>query len=212
MLGRYDGPQNAWVDGEFARRFDGPQNAWVDCEFARTYDGTQGAWVDKLRKLMEVSVSSGFYKNSGNIIFAADETLHCEVKPTNEEILIEFKLEESFTNPQITLKYSFGYSDLCPNIASGFRSHGCVEWWVKGYVNGAEAASQHVASGSNYAYETVFDEEVQTALAGTFDEIRLVCKVISFTNYTDYNRANTTIENFAIDGKEYSAKAQSITS
>ncbi len=212
MLGRYDGPQNAWVDGEFARRYDGPQNAWIDCEFARTYDGEQGAWVDKLRKFMEASVGSGFYNNSGNIIFCADGIFHCEVKPTSTTYEVEFKLEEDFTNPVIECEYSFGHSDLCTNIASDFLSHACIDWKVKGYLNGAEVASKTIAAGNGYAYEKIFNEPTSVTLEGTFDEIRLVCAVQSFTNYSNYNRANTSIGNFSIDGKMYSAKAQSITS
>lgn len=212
MLSRYDATQGARVDCEFARKYDTAQNARVDCEFVRAYDKTLAAWVDKLKKLMELSVTDGFYNNTGNIVMCSDGLNYCQVKPTSEEILIEFSLKEDFTNPQITLEYSFGYSDLCPNIAADFRSHGAVDWTVKGYVNGVEAASQHVASGASYAYETVFNQEVQTALAGTFDEIRLICTLHSFSNYSDYGKANTTIHNFAIDGKVYSAKAQSITS
>lgn len=212
MLSRYDATQGARVDCEFARKYDTAQSAFVDCEFVRAYDATEGAWVDKLRKLMELSVTDGFYNNTGNIVMCSDGLNYCQVKPTNKEILIEFSLKEDFTNPQITLEYSFGYSDLCPNIAADFRSHGAVDWTVKGYVNGAEAASQNVASGAAYAYETVFNKAVQTALAGTFDEIRLICTVHAFSNYSDYGKANTTIHNFSIDGKKYSAKAQSITS
>lgn len=212
MLSRYDTTQQARVDCEFARKYDEKQNARVDCEFVRAYDETQAAWVDKLKKLMEVSVGSGFYDNSGNQIFLSDTIFHCDVKPTSNTYSVEFVLEDDFTNPVIECEYSFGYSDLCPNIAANFYSHACVDWEVKGYLNGAEVASKTIAAGSNYAYATIFDEPVSVTLEGTFDEIRLVCIVNSFSNYSDFGKANTTIENFSIDGKKYSAKAQAINS
>lgn len=212
MLSRYDATQAARVDCEFARKYDTAQMARVDCEFVRGYDATEGAWVDKLQKLMEVSVGSGFYNNSGNIVFCSDSTFHCEVKPTSSNILVEFKLEDDFTNPVIECLYNFGYSDLCPSIASGFYSHACIEWSVKGYLNGSEVASETIASGNGYAYATAFDKSAGVTLNGTFDEIRLICNVQSFSNYSNFGKANTTISNFAIDGKVYSAKAQAITS
>lgn len=212
MLSRYDTTQQARVDCEFARKYDTAQNAFVDCEFVRVYDETQGAWVDKLKKLMEVLVGDGFYDNSGNIIFCADGFFHCEVRPASDTYAVEFKLEDDFTNPVITCEYSFGHSDTCPNIASNFLSHACIDWEVKGYMNGAEVTSKVIAYGSNYAYEKIFDEPKSVTLEGTYDEIRLVCRVGSFSNYSDYNKANTSIENFTIDGKKYSAKAQAINS
>lgn len=210
MLSRYDATQGARVDCEFARKYDTVQAARVDCEFVRAYDETQSAWVDKLKKYLEVLVGSGFYNNSGNIIYCDEETFHCEVKPTNDNYTVEWKLEEDFTNPVIACQYSFGYSEMCPNIAADFHSHGCIEWRVQGYLNGTLTATEYLAHGSNYAYATIFDEPVSVTLNGTFDEIRLVCEVLSFTNYSDYNKANTTIENFSIDGKKYGTKAQSI--
>lgn len=210
MLSRYDATQGARVDCEFARKYDTAQSARVDCEFVRAYDATQGAWVDKLKKLMELSVSSNFYNNSGNNIFCDSETFHCEIKPASTDVLVEFKLEDDFTNPVIACQYSFGYSAMCPNIAADFRSHACIEWRVKGYVNGSEMANLKIAGGNEYAYTTAFDVSTSVTLYGTFDEIRLVCVAQSYTNYTDYNKANTTIENFTIDGKKYGAKTQSI--
>lgn len=212
MLSRYDTTQQARVDCEFARKYDTTQNAFVDCEFVRSYDTATAAWVDKLKKLMEVSVGSGFYDNSGNQIFLSDTIFHCDVRPSSNTYSVEFVLEDDFTNPAIECEYSFGHSDLCPNIAADFRSHAVVDWEVKGYLNGAEVASEGVAMGSSYAYATIFDEPVSVILNGTFDEIRLVCVVNSFSNYSNYNRANTTIDNFSIDGKKYSAKAQVINS
>lgn len=212
MLSRYDTTQQARADCEFARKYDTAQNARVDCEFVRSYDTATAAWVDKLKKLMEVSVGSGFYDNSGNIVFCADGIFHCEVRPASASYTVEFVLEEDFTNPVIDCEYSFGHSDLCPNIAADFRSHACVDWVVKGYLNGAEVASKTLAGGSGYAYATIFNEPKSITLEGTFDEIRLICDVTSFSNYQNYNQANTSIENFSIDGKKYSAKAQAINS
>lgn len=212
MLSRYDATQAARVDCEFARKYDTAQAARVDCEFVRAYDDTEGAWVDKLQKLMEVSVGNGFYNNSGNIVLTSDAFIHCEVKPTSSDVLVEIKLEDDFTNPVIECQYSFGNSDVCPNIASGFYSHACVKWSVKGYLNGSEVVSEDIASGSGYAYSTIYDQTASVTLNGTFDEIRLICNIQSFSNYSDFGKVNTTIDNFAIDGKVYSAKAQSITS
>lgn len=212
MLSRYDTTQQSRVDCEFARKYDTAQSARVDCEFVRAYDATEGAWVDKLKKLMEVLVGSGFYDNSGNTIFCADGIFHCEVRPASNTYAVEFKLEDDFTNPVISCEYSFGNSDFCPNIAANFRSHACVDWEVRGYLNGVQVASKTLAAGSNYAYATIFDEPASVTLEGTFDEIRLVCAVNSFSGYSDYNKANTSIDNFTIDGKKYSAKAQAINS
>ena len=212
MLSRYDTTQQARVDCEFARKYDTTQQARVDCEFVRAYDDTEAAWVDKLKKLMEVIVGSGFYNKSGNIIFLSDGIFHCEVKPTSDTYSVEFVLEDDFTNPVIECEYSFGHSDTCPNIAPDFLSHACIDWVVKGYMNGTEVASKSIEGGNSYAYEKIFDEPASITLNGTFDEIRLVCIVNSFSNYSDFGKANTTIENFSIDGKKYSAKTQSITS
>lgn len=212
MLSRYDATQAARVDCEFARKYDNTQAARVDCEFVRAYDDTETAWVDKLRKLMEVSVDSRFYSNTGNIILTSDAFIHCEIKPASSDILVEFALEDDFTNPVIECLYTFGNSDVCPSIASGFYSHACIVWSVKGYLNGSEVASADIASGNSYAYSTVYDQTASVTLNGTFDEIRLICNVQAFSNYSDFGKANTTIDNFSIDGKVYSAKAQSITS
>lgn len=212
MLSRYDTTQQARVDCEFAREYDTAQNAFADCEFVRSYDTAQSAWVDKLKKLMELSVTDGFYNNSGNIVLTSDGLIHCQVKPTSSDISIEFKLEDDFTNPVIECQYSFNNSELCPNIASDFYSHACLQWEVSGYLNGSEVASEIIAGGNSYAYSTVSNQSVTVTLNGTFDEIRLVCVAQSFSNYSDFGKANTTIHNFSIDGKVYSAKAQSITS
>ena len=206
MLSRYDTTQQARVDCEFARKYDTAQTAFIDCEFVRAYDETLIAWVDKLKKYFELSVTDNFYDITGNIVFCAGGTYACEVTPTSDDIMITATLEDDFINPVIACMYTFGHSDYCPNIASDFLSHACVDWIVKGYLNGVETKSAVIAYGSNYAYEKIFDEPKTLTLEGTFDKLEFVCKVGSYSNYANFNQANTSLENITIDGKSYTGK------
>lgn len=207
MLSRYDATQAARVDCDFARKWDTTQNARVDCEFVRAYDDTEAAWIDKLKKYFELAVTSNFYNNSGNIAFCIGDTFHCEVKPTGSNVEITATIEEEFTDPTIQADYSFGYSDECPSIASGFMSHACVQWIVRGYLNGSLMRSETLASGNQYAYTTVFNQPISIPLVGTFDKLQFVCEVRSMSTYEKYGRANTNLDNIRIDGKLYEGKS-----
>ena len=203
MLSRYDATQGARVDCEFARKYDTVQAARVDCEFVRAYDKTAAAWVEKMKKFMELTVTEGFYDNAGNVIFNYGETYACEVEPSSRNYEIVAAIEEEFSNPVIACEYYFGNSDLCPNIASDFRSHGCIEWEVRGYLNGSLVKEETIAQGNNYAYTTIFNEPKSLTLSGTFDKIEFVCVVNSFSNYADFGKASTGLDNITIDGKLY---------
>lgn len=211
MLKIHDSASNAFVEKP-PKIYSTTAGAWIEAPSAKTYDTTAEAWLERLKSYLEVSLGDGFYNNTGNTIVLASSLIHCEVKPTSKEILLELSLIDDFTNPVFSGSFSFGYSDLCPNVASDFRSHGCVDWKVVGYLNGSEVASEYIASGASYAYGTIFNEPFSKTLSGTFDEIRLVCSIHSFSNYSDYGKANTSLYDFSIDGKEYGAKAQSFTS
>lgn len=207
MLSRYDATQAARVDCEFARKYDTVQAARVDCEFARAYDDTEAAWVDKLKKLLELSVTDNFYNSSGNIVHFYGTDFHCEVKPTSSDILITAILEKEFKNPVISCEYSMGNSDLCPDIAADYRSHSCIEWHVKGYLNGAEMASSNIVYGASYAYTTVYNESKTLTLNGTFDKLEFICLVNAYSNFSDFGKANTTLSDITVDGKLYDCKA-----
>lgn len=211
MIKTYDGSNQAFVE-HTPKIYSPTAGAWIEAPSAKVYDTTERAWIDKARKYMEARVTDAFYDNSGNVIFLGPDLFHCEVKPGSETIYAEFILEKEFTNPVITGMFSFGYSDFCPAIASDLRSHACAQWFVKGYLNGVNIASQPIAVGSNFAYATIFDSQFRKTLNGTFDEIRLVCEFISFQTYYNYGVANTTIDNFSIDGKVYGCKGQVLSS
>ena len=211
MLKTYDTTSEAFVE-HMAKIYDETAGAWIDAPSMKTYDGTEQAWIDRLKTYMEATVGSGFYHNSGNVVFSDNECVHCEVKPTSSTYLIELSLMKDFTDPVISCEYSFGYSDECPAIATGFLSHACIEWYVEGRLNGSTVATANIAYGSSYAYETIFDESKTVSLSGTFDEIRLVCQVASYSSYSNYGRANTTIDNFAVNGKIYGTKVTTFES
>jgi len=211
MIKTHDTASNAFVE-RTPKIYSPTAGAWIEAPSVKTYNATEQAWIDRLKKYLELLVGDGFNHYSGNIIMLLEDTNHYEVRPTSKDIVIELSLKAGFTNPVISGTYTFGYSDTCPNIASGFRSHACAEWLIKGYLNGSEVASEQIASGNSYAYGTVFNEPFSKTLSGTFDEIRLVCVFQSFSNYSDFGKANTTVNNFSIDGRLYGAKAQSITS
>ena len=204
MLSRYDATQGARVDCEFARKYDTVQAARVDCEFVRAYDKTAAAWVEKMKKFMKLTVTDGFYDNAGNVIFNYGDTYACEVKPSSRTYEIVAAIEGEFVNPVISYEYYFGNSDLCPNVAADFRSHACIEWKFRAYLDGTRVKNFPLVSGNNYAYTTIFNETGGgTAIEGTFDKIEFVCVVNSFSNYADFGKASTGLSNITIDGKLY---------
>lgn len=203
MLSRYDATQQSRVDCEFARKYDTTQQARVDCEFVRAYDESQGAWVDKLRQNFKVSVTDGFYDNTGNIVYCYGEIFQCQVKPTSSNIDMVATLKDDFVDPVISCDFTFGNSDLCPNIASNFRSHALIMWYIKGYKDGIEVASNVFAQGNSYAYTTIFDKSKTITLSGEFDELRFICRATTSSNYADIGRAYTSLKNITVDGNLY---------
>ena len=206
MIKTYDNSNQAFAE-HTPKIYSPTAGAWIEAPSAKVYDKTEQAWIDKARKYMEAQVSNSFYNNSGNIIICGSDVIHCEVKPTSSSIFLEVILEKEFVNPVITGLFSFGYSDLCPAIASDFRSHACVEWSVRGYSKGINIATQRIVGGNQFAYTTIFNSQFSKTLNGTFDEIRLVCEIMSFGAYLSYGKANTTIDDFSIDGKSYGTKS-----
>lgn len=203
MLKTYDTTQAAFIERDKVKRYDSSGAAWVDAKSVKSYDTAQSAWVERLKEYMKLTVTEGFYDNTGNVIFNYGETYACEVKPSSRNYEIVAAIEEEFSNPVIACEYYFGNSDLCPNIASDFRSHGCIEWEVRGYLNGSLVKEETIAQGNNYAYTTIFNEPKSLTLSGTFDKIEFVCVVNSFSNYADFGKASTGLDNITIDGKLY---------
>ena len=207
MFKTYDSTQAAFVERDKVKYYDSVQAAWLDVKSAKTYDAEQAAWVERMKKYMEVSVTDGFYKNTGNVVYCYGEIYHNQVKPTSEGIYITASIKGDFVNPIFACTYTFGYSDLCPNIAGDFRSHACVTWQLTGWLNGEQVGGTNIiAHGSNYAYATIFNEPKTIKLTGTYDEIRVTCYVMSYSNYTDFGKANTALKNITIDGKPYYGK------
>lgn len=206
MIKTYDSTNQAFAE-HTPKIYSPTAGAWIEAPSAKVYDTTERAWIDKARKYMEAEVTSGFYHNTGNLIGSSNGWVHCEVKPTSQTINLVLSLEKEFTNPVITGMYSFGYSDYCPAIASDFRSHACAQWYIYGFSGGIHTGTACIAQGNQYAYATVFNKEFSVTLNGTFDEIQLVCQFLSYSAYYNYGKANTTIDDFSIDGKIYGTKA-----
>ncbi len=206
MIKTYDSTNQAFAE-HTPKIYSPTAGAWIEAPSAKVYDTTEQAWIDKARKYMEAEVTSGFYHNTGNRILCASDLVHCEVKPTSQNINLILSLEKEFVNPVVSGMFSFGYSDYCPAIASDFRSHACVMWYVYGFSGGIHTATVTIAQGNQYSYATVFNKEFSATMSGTFDEIRLVCQFLSYSSYYNYGVANTTIDNFSIDGKVYGAKS-----
>lgn len=203
MLKTYDTTQAAYVEHTPKIYFTGVA-AWGDAPSAKTYDTTEAAWVERLKEYMKLTVTDGFYDNTGNVIFNYGDTFACEVKPSSRSYEITAAIEGEFVNPVISYEYYFGNSDLCPNVAADFRSHACIEWTFRAYLNGTRVKNFPLVSGNNYAYTTIFNETGGgTAIEGTFDKIEFVCVVNSFSNYADYGKASTGLNNITIDGKLY---------
>lgn len=203
MFKKYDTTQSSWVDVTKVRRYDKTQSSWVDAQSAKRYDTTQSSWIETMKKYMVLSVTSNFYNNSGNIAACSGDWFHCEVKPTNSNIEVIASAMGEFTNPVISCTYSFGYSDECPSIASGFRSHGCAMMYVRGLKNGSLITQNTIAQGNQYTYQVVFDQPKTLTLNGTFDEVQFVFQFVTMGSYQAYGTANVTIEDIKIDGKSY---------
>lgn len=207
MIKTYDTSQAAFTERDSIKIYNGTAAAWVDAPSAKTYDTATAAWVERMKKYFELSVTSNFYNHTGNMVAIFGDTFHCEVKPTSSTIEVIASIEGNFTSPTIEAEYSFGYSDFCPEIATDFRSHACIDWVVRGYLNGSLVKSERIVGGNQYAYATIFNQPVTKTLSGTFDKLEFVCQVLSMSAYARYNTANTTLENIKIDGRLYEGNA-----
>lgn len=205
MIKTYDTSQAAFTERDSIKRYDSTAAAWVDVASAKTYDTTEAAWVERLKRYFELAVTSNFYNNSGNIALCMGDTFHVEVKPTSSTIEITASIEGDFNNPTIQAEYTFGNSDEVPAIASGFLSHACIDWVVRGYLNGSLVKTETIANAP--AYEKVFNQAVTKVLSGTFDELRFVCVASSMSSYANYGKARTNLDNIRIDGKLYEGKS-----
>ena len=206
MIKTYDSSQSAFTERDSIKIYDTTAAAWVDAPSVKTYDTTEAAWVERMKRYMELTVTSNYYNNSGNLTGFFGSTLHCEVKPTSSTIYVRASVEKKCTNPVISGLYSYGYSDECPAIGEGFLSHACVYWYVRGYYNGSQVAEKTIANGNQFAYKIAHNQPFELTLNGTFDTIELVCEFWSMSAYANYGRANTTLDDFAIDGKVYEGK------
>lgn len=204
MIKTYDGTSQAFTE-HTPKIHDATAGAWIEAPSAKAYDTPTQSWIDVAKKYFELSVTSSFYNNRGNIVHNWEEVFHCEIKPTSSTIEVTASIKGNFVNPTIEAEYTFGNSDEVPAIAAGFLSHACITWEVRGCVNGAVTKTETLATGP--AYETEFDQPVTKVLNGTFDELRFVCMAYSMTSYENYGKAKTNLDNIKIDGKLYEGKS-----
>lgn len=208
MLSRYDATQQSRVDCEFARKYDTAQQARVDCEFVRAYDETEGAWVDKLRAGYDLTVTDGFYANTGNLAQLQGNNFDVEIKFINKDINMIASIEGEFVNPVFYCEYTFGNSDFMTGSAPDYRSHHYIYWWLYGYKDGKQVNYQSIIQGGSYSKRTIFNEpRTINAMTGEFDKLQIICRASTPYDYKQTGKAITSLHNITIDGIAYRGNA-----
>lgn len=201
MFETYDTNQKAYVE-RTGQYYDLQQKAWVDVPSAMTYDTTEKAWIERLRASYELTVASGFYDNTGNSAQLQGNNFNAVVKPPSGSMDMTLSLKEKFINPVFYCEFTFGNSDFMKQ-PTNYRSHSCVYWWLYGYKDGKQVKSQSIAQGGSYSTRTIFDSPKTITLEGEFDEIRVICRTSTGSDYANYGRAITSLNNITIDGIAY---------
>ena len=187
--------------------YDLQLQAWVDVPSAKTYDDTETAWIERLRASYELTVTDGFYANTGNLAQLQGNNFNVEIKFINSDIRMEAILEEEFINPVFYCEFTFGNSDFMTGSAPTYRSHHYIYWWLYGYKDGKQTLTQSIVQGGNYSQKTIYNSPRTLNLTGEFDKLVIRCNASTPYDYTTVGRAITSLNNITIDGIAYRGNA-----